>query len=745
MDLKTLTICLGGLAALAAAGCSGKTQQCTPSTSECAGERAVLVCPSDGSAWSTYTCEAWETCNSGACQAIDGIEVECTPGTAKCVNDRVLSVCVAAGIAPSILSCLENETCTDGACQANAACTAGATECVGDSLMRTCAADGKTWVARACGANEACSPATGACVRRTDIACTAADNGCVDGVPFVCKRDGTGYDTTPCPANTHCVEDGRCQGNAATGCVVGSSCSGDTVVSCSSDGKTRTYTQCAVGHSCVVDPATRVASCKQIVCPPGARQCGNPADPTADLGLFVSTCKPDGSGWAVARCEAGSVCNGGACEFDCLPGETACSLNSIVTCGAQGKWDLASVDSCDEYTVCVDPAEGPARCDHVLCVLTAGAGSCLDSFHHSGCKGGVLQPAVYCPGGCIGTECHGGCMDGETLCVGSGVVTCTSGQWPGADQALDCNGAAAAGAAPKTCVQLSDLPGAIKAVCGDPECAHIGQRCMPDGRIQKCEEGVLGPVEDCPAGTTCSSAHLGCWAPECAAGETVCVDESDGPGYRTCEDGRWSQTYLSCGQTAQGALTICRATFDASGARSHQCQDPQGCSPGARQCSADGLGVETCLADGTWGAASACAMGRCFGSDATCTVECKPGETVCGGPSVTVLGQSAHTKTGTCSSSGRLPDWNSIPDCPTDTFCRQDAFGTALGCVECVGTRLANGYVDTRCALDPDGFQVEFCGPSNTWASSTAASIDCGAGACALPSAALPARCVGSP
>lgn len=743
---KALTISLGVLA-LAASACS-KGQQCTPNAAECAGDRAVLTCPSDGSAWATYTCAAWEKCTGGVCKAVDGIDVACTPGAATCVNDRVLSVCVAAGIAPSIVACHENESCKDGVCVTNATCTAGATECVSPSLMRTCAADGKSWVASACASTESCLATANACARRTDVACTSADNACVNGVPFVCKKDGTGFDTTACPANTHCVQDGRCQGNSATGCIAGSSsCSGDMAVSCSADGKTTTYLQCAVGHACVVDSATKAASCKQLVCSPGARVCGNPTDPNADTTAFVSTCKSDGSGWAVARCETNSLCDGGVCEFDCLPGTTACSDNSIVTCSASGQWELASVNHCTENELCQHYPDGLTRCEDILCAFTANVGLCYGATHFAACKDGHLQLPVPCPGGCTGSECFGGCEDAETRCgitssgaIADAVEGCASGQWEPLDQATACNDAGGS-ATPKVCIQLSELPGAHKAVCGDPECKNFGQICTADGKVRKCKDGLLGAEEACPAGLVCTNAVLGCYLPTCSDGETLCIDDLNGGlGFRKCVGGKWSETYESCGRTATGVFKVCHDTTGADGKRLAACYDPTACTPGARRCAKDG-GVQTCDADGAWGVSIPCTIGSCEGVDATCTAQCKPSETICGGVPTSLYGQTAWSKAGKCSTAGRVPDWSTVSDCAVGTYCREDPSGAALGCVECQGSATGNGYVDTRCyAAAP--FLVQFCGTGNTWSSGASLTIDCGSMACANATSYEPARCL---
>ena len=357
-SLSALIVLTCAASALLSAGCK-KDSGCTPGATSCLGTRGVLICPDDGSAWASYDCASWETCKAGACAPLDGVAATCTVGQGTCLNDHVLSVCVVSGLAPAVMSCEEGETCKDGVCAAAAPCTAGATQCVGGKLMRTCTSDGLSWVASACASDEACLPASNSCGRNPAVACTSADNDCVDGVPFVCKKDGTAFDTTPCPANTHCVGAGRCQGNGLTGCVIGTSCSDNWLVTCT-DGKTASYTACAIQHACVVDSVTRLATCKLIVCSPGGRECGNRLDVNADRSGYESTCKSDGSGWLVAKCENGSFCRSalGRCSFDCTPTDMTCSDNSVVTCGPLGLWDLASVYNCGDGQTCLefDPA-----------------------------------------------------------------------------------------------------------------------------------------------------------------------------------------------------------------------------------------------------------------------------------------------------------------------------------------------------------------------------------------------------
>lgn len=719
----TARVLLALSAALVLGACSSPPAACTAKATTCASDHAVLVCASDGTSMSSFTCASWETCKDGACKAVDGIDVACTPGAATCLTEKVSSVCVAAGVPPTIVGCPQGETCKDGLCSAAAICTPGATECVSSSLMRTCAADGKSWVASDCPAGEACDATTNLCQRPTAVPCSSSESTCVNGVPFVCKKDGTGFDTTPCAANTHCVGAGRCQGNGPTGCIAGTTCNGDTVVTCSNDGKTTTSLQCAVGHSCVVDPATRVASCKAIVCPAGERRCGNPTDPAADKSTVTSTCKADGSGWTSAKCENGSTCFAGLCIFDCMAGDTTCSEDSVVACGAQGKWDLATVANCHDGQRCLVTSPSSASCVDLLCYLSNNEGVCTDPDHYQACVGGILQPAIECPGGCIERsndkskdttpECLPGCSTGETRCLGNAVQTCEAGRWR--TPATECNDSSGQ-VTPKLCLSLSDVQGARKAVCGDPLCATFHALCTPDGQVQYCNDGLLTAATPCPAGTRCTDSTLGCAPTICTDGETSCWDSGSfySVSYRTCEAGVWSPTYRTCDTSPlTGATKLCQDGHDASGLQKIACVDAGSCAPGATRCSVDLLGLETCKADGTWAAPTPCSFGTCDPKAKVCVAQCIPDAMLCGGPPTTVRGQQGYTKAGKCTADGRLPDWNAAPACSDGTFCYKDPQNQVLGCVECVGTTTATGFVDTRCSSDLGS--IEFCGPSNKW------------------------------
>jgi hypothetical protein len=465
-----------------------------------------------------------------------------------------------------------------------------------------------------------------------------------------------------------------------------------------------------------------VASCKLLVCIPGEVACGNKTDLTADPSLYLSTCKSDGSGWLVARCETGSLCNTDfdvpECSFKCTPTRQTCSDNSVVTCSALGIWDLSSVSNCGGGQVCYVLDSLTAACGDSDC-SDGSSGVCVDATHFRPCRAGKLTDAVECKGGCMFGYCSQGCLDGETLCVTAGkgsavngVVTCTGGQWGDVSSMTTCTVLQD----PKdsqTCVQLSDLENAHKAVCGDAICrpSNRRQQCDDLGEIQYCRDGKLQPPVACPTGFTCLPVTADCEPGDaCQAGETLCYGANT---FTTCDSGQWSKRYTNCPPATEG-LQSCINTTDTTGLSKAVCVDLSvGCTPGDRRCTADLGSLQTCGADRQWSSA-ACTFGLCDPMQLLCAAQCKPSQVLCGGAPISVYGQTGYTKSATCSANGTVTNWTTAPTCPAGTYCRFDIDGNALGCVECVGSvKTPTSFVDTKCSTD--GTSVIFCADGNTW------------------------------
>ena len=321
---------------------------------------------------------------------------------------------------------------------------------------------------------------------------------------------------------------------------------------------------------------------------------------------------------------------------------------------------------------------------------------------------------------------------------GDGFVTCTGGKWPDDSTRRDCS-TPLDPRTDQTCVTLSDLPNAHKAVCGDAACSHEpAWQCTDTGQIQYCKDGKLQAAVDCPTGQTCGGPGKCVDGDACQVGETWCFDSD---GYRTCDNGQWSKRYLSCAAAASGALKLCLNTTDpAGGLRKAVCVDPgTDCTPGAQRCTADLSGVETCGTDRKWAGATSCLVGRCDVSSGSCSAACKPDQQLCGGATSSVFGQLGYKKAGRCSHTGTLPDWTGVPDCAGTSFCRYDGAGNYLGCVDCVGAvRTSNGFVDTKCSAD--GKSVIFCADDNTWAADSNKQ-SCGVAACVPAVNNQPAIC----
>jgi hypothetical protein len=696
---------------------------CPASKAECVGERIARICPADGSGWLPLACNSWESCSAG-----------------RCVSSSVAS---DAGPDGGVVSCVP-----------------GKTDCPATRIARFCPADGTAPVLFACDTGTVCDPGTGSCVKDSGGGCSAADSSCVAGVPFVCKSDGKGFDTTPCAIGTHCEGMGQCKGDGAGGCVVGATwCDSQGALVRCVDGTNTETSVCDATKACSLDPASSKATCKTHLCTSGERKCGNALDAAADQTKAVSICSADGTAWSVTTCKDYLTCRAvsgvAQCSSTCRPADTQCQNGMVLTCSATGEWNLASPQGCAPGTTCIGTTGG-AVCADQACVYGGAlrTGYCADTTTYGACQAGKLGTLAACATGTCRMDystaysgaCVADCTDAETQCFtdatgNRGVVTCASGRWPttipSAAMCVPINDPSKG----KACLTLSSTVGKRVAVCGDAACPS-SPVCSAAGLVRSCVEGVITEAA-CPTGQVCISGA--CQMPICKTGETSCAG---GTGYRTCDAGFWSATATTCPLITDGGVSTAQRCVDttASGLRIAVCGGTSECVAGDRVCAADLTGVRVCGADKKWGAPTACTYGSCDAFSRVCVAQCKPGDVFCGGTSTysAPSGQSFYARTGTCTAQGMLPSWTTTESavCPAAQACRIDANGTALGCVECVGTKLSTSYVENRCS--PDGQSVQFCGAQGTWA--TGSTQSCGSDSCisesGSPSLYTPSHCI---
>lgn len=519
-------------------------------------------------------------------------------------------------------------------------CTPGTRSCKSATVAQACAADGSAFAEEPCGAAERCTG--GICIS------SANPNVCQDATTALRHLPNGTYEVVKCPAGTACIGAGLCKGAF----VVGSSeCLGIQSVATSADGLTQTATACPAGQLCVVtsDQNGGTAACKASECTPSQPNlafCGNPKNPTANVGKAVSKCvaTPEGYKFVTTLCPDPASCIPGTkpvnnnnnpkpptdatCGTSCVPGSSRCTGNGISTCAADGTWGLPT--SCAPGSACMASPADPS-----------------------------------------------------------------------------------------------------KALCGDPACVRNGGACDGSNYRACTATGTLGPAAPCASGT-CVATGVGggglCLT-ECSAGEERCAS-ANSTAYQTCVNGRWSATATSC---AAGGKCL---TYTAANGKSAKLCGAD-CAPGTMRCSltdggpgGDGA-TQTCDATGKWGAAAACAIGRCAtnGTAAACVAECVPGSLVCAGNNNGVPGTPYAGRSGfqSCSAKGLLDP--TVTGCAANTFCRSKngralvPAGATNACIACVGSNIAggneDGLVDSRCSTAagdaPGNNASQICAADNTW------------------------------
>lgn len=546
--------------------------------------------------------------------------------------------------------------------EAGAPCTAGAKECVTPQLARVCPADGSGWLSITCGSGQTCDGGECKAVPTAPGTCLSGPGACLSATSALrCKADFKGYESIDCPAGTTCQGQGLCVG----ACTVGSSrCLDNKTLATCGDGLSQTLTSCGAGEACVRVSSGPVvqSACKPAACIPTScnRQCGNILNPAADQTKFMSECveTPTGYQWSALSCPANKTCSpacNASCTGQCTPGTTRCGADGlgIQTCAADGTWGTSAScnpDASANSLVCMPK---PNTFDQVIC-------------------GDPL-----CASGAAGT------------CAAGGIKRC------GPDGRI---AAAAAACAQGTCKASLAAPPVAGIQPGDcvVECKPGEERCVGGPTFQTCNNGVWGPLADCPGGANCF------------------------------------------------------AYTAASGGRTKVCGGE--CAPGSKRCrnadaGAGNEGIQVCGASATWGPIQTCSVGTCKSGvgavGAACVADCIPNVVSCadGSAGVPGTGYRGRASTMTCSATGTLTP--TVP-CGAGTVCRTRPDGTTImagtaACLQCVGSGVMggneNGLVDRRCQ---DATTTQLCGADNTWSGAATA---CTAPATCKTSTFLGAQC----
>jgi hypothetical protein len=522
-------------------------------------------------------------------------------------------------------------------------CQAGLNECVSDKVGRACPEGPEPgWVYFACGDTEVCE--MGACVLDESQAgrlglCSEDQKECVsDALARQCAKGGNAWLPLACPSGTVCDQ-------------------GDCV------------------------PAGDAGGIQ--ICNPGAVECATE--------YAVKTCQNDGSEWVISLCQAGELCQDGACvpnrDGACVPNTSQClDSTSGLRCREDGQ-------GYDEFSC---PAEAP--CDGFKCqgtVCTPGETKCPDpedEFEESDVVDAVNghhfagSDVFQCNPQGNGWEVIP--CDPGNLCVYSSLTPSEAQayedlyitymqEWIAADNSGDSD------AYPVAPVFIHPPNRFMAAACIDPVCDYAVGSLMgelvcgsPDdpsmdkvGNYSQCEG--LAPFSTpqwvpytCQAPEMCNpmEAYYGNGDPcstDCIPDEVVCGSYFGGDYdsvYGCNQNGEWEEQQ-SCNQGVDKAQTCFQnAQMEDGDLRSAQCVDPlcahiwsiaqYGFSgyDAAYYGFCDGGELRTCDESGQVvpaGEATACGSGVCYDSGDSfedsgygytlgwCEEECQDGETRC--------------------------------------------------------------------------------------------------------------------
>ena len=172
---------------------------CTVGAAECYGN-AVWTCESDGLGWSKEGCGGLMSCVAGAC-----VDSECQiPGKSQCDDESGGRICAPDKQSEASFTCEAGEHCEEGACISDS-CEADTTAC-GYRAVFSCVNGG--WTGEKCSPGELCvSGDDGA--RCEPWSCEPGKARCEGGASAVCDVEGSEETVTACSADEVC-EGGYC-------------------------------------------------------------------------------------------------------------------------------------------------------------------------------------------------------------------------------------------------------------------------------------------------------------------------------------------------------------------------------------------------------------------------------------------------------------------------------------------------------------------------------------------------------
>jgi hypothetical protein len=368
-----------------------------------------------------------------------------------------------------------------------------------------------------------------------------------------------------------------------------------------------------------------------------------------------------------------------------------------------------------------------------------GDGACTDATHGLVCNdNGMGFKMVTCPANttCAGPGlCQGSCVVGESICLDvNTVATCVDGQKL---TTLSCTrGTSACVQTGTTPIQTAackpaactPLPSGCDGVCGDKTAGATNTNPGFESFCTATPDGYKWMAVQCPSPTSCNPAGNACTGggtsaacvSACTPGQTRC--DGTGQGIQTCgADGNWGAD-SPCVATASGKQQLC--VFDSSSGQP-VCGDPLcGAHPGA--CEPDGF--HACVNGKVAATATACTTGTCVADGAPidgltpgrCVAECKAGDSHCNGPA----GYQ------TCVNGL----WSSTNTACPSVQCFDSVDPTTMGPRAICGVCAPGTHRCTNSSgvAGPTGTDIEICSAAGQWS----AHLACSVGQC-QPSAIL--------
>ncbi|MBI4819424.1 MAG: putative metal-binding motif-containing protein [Deltaproteobacteria bacterium] len=458
-------------------------------------------------------------CNgSGDCRVLCQFQVPCTCGVERIDRDGIrCSDCGHQSCGDGRCEGTERATCAPNAmgcapCEEDCGgATCGDRDCTGDESPTTCPQD----CARDCNPGDAphCEGAElvlcSADGERLTTDCQASGSVCGPGGCVPAGVCGNGV-CEPTENSTGCPSD------CASVCVPSSrDCTGNTLVVCAADGRSKTETDCAVSQQVCASGACVSAG----VCGNGACEAGeNATDCPSDCQIICGN----------RRCETGERVS---CPRDCtVCGNGQCEENESTTCPQDCGICEAGARECLGPVLRVCNANGSAQTD-VDCSTrgqTCGRGNCVPI---DVCGNGLCEPSD-------GTTCGVDCADrcGDEICGASeSFSTCS----------VDCGHVCGDGVCDLS-ESTSACPQDCQLTCGNNNCdtferdataSYCGRDCgfCGDGT---CQDGfetpadrAVGGLAPCPAdcvvlecsGTASCGDRITCTDDTCDMGSGACV------------------------------------------------------------------------------------------------------------------------------------------------------------------------------------------------------------------------------